>query len=202
MWRAAAVLILSLPHLAAQPSRAQDAPPRKIDLRTVEGAKEVQAEWRYAPATLVPITFKGQDGTMQTSLDISPHAEAPDFDDSAWEVIDPTTLVQRRGPGKVCFAWYRVKVTLPEGVEGKRVRFSTIVDDYGEVWVDGKLPYKAGQSGGAIVAGFNAPNVVELTDPKPGKTYHIAIFGINGPISVAPINRIFLGETFLEIAPR
>lgn len=202
MRRFAVLFVVPMLVWSGRSAPAQDAPPRRIDLRTVEGAREVQAQWRYAPASLVPVTFKGQDGTMQTSLDISPHAEAPDFDDSAWEVIDPTTLVQRRGPGKVCFAWYRVTVTLPEGVDGKRVRFSTIVDDYGEVWVDGKLPYKAGQSGGAIVAGFNAPNVVELADPKPGKTYHIAIFGINGPISVAPINRIFLGETFLEIAPQ
>ncbi len=202
MRRMTTALIVPLMAVSALPALAQDTASRRIDLRTVEGAKEVQAQWRYAPATLVPVTFKGQDGTMQNSLDVSPHAEAPDFDDSAWEVINPTTLVQRRGPGKICFAWYRVKVTLPEGVEGKVVRFSTIVDDYGEVWVDGKLPYKAGQNGGAIVAGFNAPNVVELAEPKPGKTYHIAIFGINGPLSVAPINRIFLGETFLEVAPK
>jgi hypothetical protein len=187
--------------LTALPLGAQEAR-QKIDLRTAEGAKSVQAVWRYAPVTLVPVTFKGQDGTMQTSLDISPRAQAPDFDDSAWEVLDPTTLGQRRGPGKVCFAWYRVRVTLPDGVEGKRVRFATTVDDYGEVWVDGQLPYKAGQNGGAIVAGFNAPNIVELPDPKPGKTYQIAIFGINGPISVAPINRIFLGDTYLEILDR
>jgi gluconolactonase len=193
----AALLALAGPLSA----RAQEAP-RRIDLGTAEGARAVKAEWRYAPATLVPVEFKGQDGTMQKGLDISPHAEAPGFDDSAWEVLDPTTLGQRRGPGKVCFAWYRVKVTLPEGVAGKAVRFSTVVDDYGEVWVDGKLPYKAGQNGGAIVAGFNAANVVELADPNPGKTYSIAVFGINGPISVAPINRIFLRDTFLEIAPK
>jgi gluconolactonase len=198
--RRLATALAALLALAA-PAPAQESP-RKIDLRTVEGAQSVKAVWRYAPATLVPVEFKGQDGAMQKGLDISPHAEKPDFDDNAWEVIDPTSLGERRGPGKVCFAWYRLKVTLPEGVAGKTVRFSTVVDDYGEVWVDGKLPYKAGQNGGAIVAGFNAPNVVELPDPKPGKTYSIAVFGINGPISVAPINRIFLGNTFLEIAPK
>ena len=61
---------------------------------------------------------------------------------------------------------------------------------------------KEGQRGGNVVAGFNAPNVVELKDPKPGKTYQIAIFGINGPISVSPINRIFLREAALEIVDR
>ncbi|MGE3822429.1 MAG: hypothetical protein AB7I30_23690, partial [Isosphaeraceae bacterium] len=75
----------------------------------------------------------------------------------------------------------------------------TTVDDYGEVWVDGKLPRKGGDTGGPVVAGFNAPNRLELKDAQPGKVYQIAIFGINGPISAEPGNRIFLGPTFLEL---
>ena len=59
-----------------------------------------------------------------------------------------------------------------------------------------------GDVGGPIVAGFNAPNRVELKDAKPGKTYQIAVFGINGPISFTPTNRIFLGPTFLELVDR
>jgi gluconolactonase len=173
-----------------------------IDLRTPEGIGMVRGEWRYKDCEIVPIEFKGQDGQPKSSFDVVHHAETTDFDDSAWEVLDPTTLGKPRGPGKLCFAWYRIKVTLPEGVEGKSVHFVTAVDDYGEVWVDGKLPYKVGQNGGAIVAGFNAPNRVELPDPRPGKTYSIAVFGINGPISVSPTNRIFLRETFLEIGSR
>ena len=46
------------------------------------------------------------------------------------------------------------------------------------------------------MAGFNAPNRVELKDPKPGKVYQIAVFAINGPISAAPSNWLFLGDTF------
>jgi gluconolactonase len=174
--------------------------PRRIDLRTKDGIDAVRGQWRYKDCEIVPIEFNGQDGQTKKSFDVVPHAEKPDFDDSAWEVIDPTTLGNPRGPGKLCFAWYRIQVTLPEGVAGKKVTFVTAVDDYGEVWVDGKLPYKVGQSGGAIVAGFNAPNRVELPDPKPGQTYSLAVFGINGPISVSPTNRIFLRETYLEIA--
>ena len=49
------------------------------------------------------------------------------------------------------------------------------------------------------MAGFNTPNRVELKDAKPGKTYPIAVFGINGPISATPGNWIFLGDTFLEM---
>src|SRR5262249_45799213 len=104
--------------------------------------------------------------------------------------------------GQVCFCWYRIKVTLPDEADGKKVIFVTTVDDYGEVWVDGKLPRTPGQTGGPIVAGFNVPNRVELKDAKAGKTYQIAVFGINGPISAAPGNFIFLGDTFLEIAEK
>ncbi len=175
------------------------AEPTTIDLGTKEGVAAVKGQWRFLPAKVVEIEFKGPDGTKVVTNDVEPHAEKADFDDSGWEVIDPTTLGQRRGTGKVCFAWYRIHVTLPEGVEGKTVRFQTRVDDYGEVWVDGKLPYKVGQNGGSIVAGFNALNIVELPDPKPGKSYQIAVFGINGPISISPTNYIFLRDTALTI---
>lgn len=175
---------------------------KRIDLRTAAGAAAVKAQWRYLDAKIVEIPAKSEDGKDITTYDIAPHAEKIDFNDADWPIIAPETLASRRGGGRVCFAWYRVNVTLPEGVEGKAVSFVTTVDDYGEVWVDGKLPYKVGQNGGAIVAGFNAPNRVTLPDPKPGKTYQIAIFGINGPISVGPGNRIFLRDTFLEIADK
>ena len=91
-----------------------------------------------------------------------------------------------RSTGQVCFCWYRIKITIPPEAEGKAVFFQTTVDDYGEIWVDGKLPRTPGKGGEAIVAGFNVPNRVELKDPKPGKVYQIAVFGINGPISAAP----------------
>lgn len=185
-------LVLALP---------DPAEPVRIDLRTGEGVASVRGEWRYRDCEIVPVAFTGQDGQPKRSFEVVPHAEKAGFDDSEWEVLDPTTLGKPRGPGKLCFAWYRIKVTLPEGVAGKKVAFVTTVDDYGEVWVDGKLPYRAGQNGGAIVAGFNAPNRVELPEPGPGRTYSIAIFGISGPISVSPINRIFLRETHLEIGP-
>jgi hypothetical protein len=171
----------------------------RIDLRTQAGVDTVKGTWRFANVKIVEVPHKAPDGTANTTYDYEPKAGVPEFDDSAWEVCDPTTLKNRRGRGLVCFCWYRIKITLPEGVEGKTVTFATTVDDYGEVWVDGKLPRKAGQGGGAIVAGFNTPNRVELADPKPGKSYQIAIFGMNGPISAVPNNYIFLGETYLEI---
>ncbi len=172
---------------------------QKIDLRTKDGVKTVKGEWRYSDVKIVEVPGKGPDGKPNTTYNIEPKASAESFDDSKWEVLDPTTLGKGRNTGQICFSWYRIKLTIPEGAAGKKLFFQTTVDDYGEVWVDGKLPRKVGQSGGAIVAGFNTPNRVELKDPKPGKVYQIAIFGINGPLSDAPGNWIFLGDTFVEM---
>ncbi len=172
---------------------------QRIDLRTAAGVKSVKGEWRYSDVKIVEVPHKAPDGKPNTTYNIEPKAFGPDFDDSKWEVIAPETLKNRRSSGLVCFNWYRIKITLPADFAGKAVFFQTTVDDYGEVWVDGALPHKIGKSGEAVVAGFNTPNRVQLKDPKPGKVYQIAIFGINGPISFAPKNYIFLGDTFLEI---
>ena len=176
----------------------------KIDLRTADGAQAVGGEWRYADVKIVEVDGTGPPPEKKAvkTYNIEPKAFGADFDDSSWEVLDPTTLGKARSTGQICFCWYRIKVTLPEEADGKTVEFVTTVDDYGEVWVDGKLPRKVGQSGGSIVAGFNAPNRVELPEAQGGKTYQIAIFGINGPISAAPGNWIFLRDTFLQISDK
>ena len=174
----------------------------KVDLRTKEGVEAVKGGWRYHDVKLVEVPAKAADGSATTTYQVEPKAGAADFDDGDWPLIDPATLKNPRGGGQVCFAWYRIKVTIPEAAAGKSVFFQTTVDDYGEVWVDGQLPCKPGDVGGPVVAGFNTPNRLELKDARPGKTYRIAVFGINGPISAMPGNRIFLGPTFLEFVDK
>jgi gluconolactonase len=73
------------------------------------------------------------------------------------------------------------------------------VDDYAEIWVDGSMPHALGQAGGPVVAGFNAPNRVVLgSDVRPGQHFQIAVFGINGPISVSPTNYIWMRTATLD----
>jgi gluconolactonase len=175
---------------------------KKIDLQTAGGVKAVQGEWRYSDVKIVEVAHKDPQGKPNKTYTIEPKAYGPNFDDSSWEVIAPETLKERRSTGLVCFCWYRIKVTIPDEARGKSVFFQTTVDDYGEVWVDGQLPRKPGAVGGPIVAGFNTPNRVELKDARPGKTYQIAVFGINGPISATPTNYIFLKDTFLEFTDK
>jgi hypothetical protein len=194
--------VVALVGACAFGSQTAVAQSKKIDLRTKYGAAAVKGQWKYSDVKIVEVEGKAPDGKPNKTYNIEPRAEKAEFDDTKWESIAPETLKDRRSTGQVCFCWYRIKVTIPPEAEGKTVYFQTTVDDYGEIWVDGRLPRTPGKSGEAIVAGFNTPNRVELKDPKAGKVYQIAVFGINGPISAAPSNWIFLGDTFLEIVDK
>jgi gluconolactonase len=185
-------------------------PDATIDLRTKEGAQLVKGDWRYSDVKIVEVDSKGPgpdlkpSGASVKTYDYTPHAGAAGFDDSRWPVIDPTTLDARRGNGKVSFNWYRISVTLPEEVAslpvaGSSVSFEIVIDDYAEIWVNGSLSTVLGQSGGAVVKGWNAPNKVILTHKaEPGQKFQIAVFGFNGPISRSPENFIWVKSATLD----
>jgi gluconolactonase len=189
------------------PSGAPDA---ILDLGTRAGARSAGGPWRFCGASLVEVDFRspGPDrkpsGPPNRTYDIAPHAEGRDFDDTTWEALDPTTLDARRSTGKVCFAWYRFRIVVPDRVgqfdpTGATIVFETVVDDYAEVWVDGTLPRELGQVGGTVVAGFNAPNrLVVGRDVKPGQVIQLALFTMNGPVSVAPENFIWMRRARLD----
>jgi gluconolactonase len=170
-------------------------PAAVVDLRTAEGAALVKAQWRYSDAKITE---------MGRTNDITPHAGAADFDDSGWETIEPAALEARRSNGRLAFNWYRARVTLPNEVGGLAVAGSTavlelVLDDYAEIWVNGKLPLVLGQTGGQLIKGFNAPNRVVLTrDARPGQQFQLAIFGVNGPISKPPANFIWIRSATLD----
>ena len=181
------------------------------DLATTPGTASWSAEWRYHDARVVQVPFRlaGTDrqptGAATTTDDLVPHAGAADFDDARWTRIAPETLDQRRGRGRLSFGWYRTRLTVPETVAGTPTRGRTLVfqaslDDYAEVWVDGELPRAAGQSGGSVVAGWNAPNrLVVGRDVRPGQSIQLAIFAANGPLSRTPTNYLYLREARLEL---
>jgi gluconolactonase len=184
-----------------------------IDLRTDAGVALVQGQWRYSDTRIVPADFKragadGQpDGAPVKTYDYEPHAGAADFDDASWQAIPPTTLEQRRGNGKLSFNWYRIALTVPQYVgeyatNGSTLVFETSLDDYAEVWVDGELARAQAQRGGSVVAGWNAPNrLIVGRNVRPGQKIQLAIFGINGPISNAPTNFIWMREAVLSFYP-
>jgi gluconolactonase len=210
----AAVLAGLLPLLA----RAQvtgdppfQRPDAIVDLRTRDGAGLVKATWKFHEAHIVPGTNRaaGPDlrasGAPVATQDLEPRAGSVDFDDQGWEVVDPPALEARRGNGKVSFGWYRLALTLPERIGpvpigGSTLVLEVVVDDYAEIWVDGKLPAVLGQSGGGVVRGFNAPSRVVLTrDARPGQAFHVAVFAMNGPVSVVPTNFLWFRSVTLDV---
>jgi gluconolactonase len=180
------------------------APGASIDLATRDGVRLVKGEWRYSDTRIIEVDFAGPGpdgqptGGPVRTYDYVPKAGAAGFDDSQWDVVDPTTLAQRRSTGRICFNWYRIAVTIPDRIgaydpTGADVEFETAIDDYAEIWVDGELPRALGQEGGSVVGGWNAANRLTIArDVRPGQRIQLAVFGINGPLSNPPTNFIWM----------
>jgi gluconolactonase len=220
IWLISCAVLALVPVMAAQQATAPNAAPpaplrppvapalapaRMVDLMTAEGAAVFGAQWKTMEAKIVegPSLPKAMPG-YKTSYDIQPHAGETGFDDSSWPVIDPKSLADPRGGGKVSFIWYRANLTIPAKVgdfdtAGTTVVLTAYVDDYAEVWINGQMPRRVGYPSPATIQGFNMPNRVVIADGvKPGDKFQIAIFGINGPISVAPMNFVFFREAKIE----
>ncbi len=196
----------SFPAASAPEGRADAT----IDLATSEGTALVKGAWRYSDTKIVEVAFRkpgadGQPGSEPSlTYDYTPHAGGVNFDDSAWETLEPTTLNKRRANGRLCFNWYRLTITIPAQIgafspTGTTVVFETSVDDYAEIWVNGELTRGAAQSGGSIIKGWNAVNrLIVGRNVRPGQKIQLAIFGINGPLSNPPTNYIYLRHAKLE----
>lgn len=187
-----------------------NVPDAIVDLATREGVELVKGQWRYSDARIIEADHRvpGPDmkasGPPSRTHDIQPHAGGADFDDRTWKVLDPATLEARRSTGRLAFNWYRLGVTVPEKVgkfdtSGATLVFEIVMDDYAEIWVDGALPQVLGQSGGALVAGWNAPNRLVIgRDVRPGQRIQLAIFAANGPLSDPPANFVWVRSATLD----
>lgn len=168
----------------------------KLDLLSKAGVDAVKGQWRRNPVEV-------HTGPQKNEIEPKAHGK---FDDSKWEVVeDPKDLTKPHGPGKFSMYWYRIQITIPEkigdmDITGQPVWFRTTVDDYGEVWVDGKIDLSYGKSGRGAISGFNNANEVKLTDSaKPGQVIQIAVLGINSPFGNPPGNQIFFRPTELRV---
>ena len=195
---------------AAAPAPPPQMPPslvpaKVVDLMTAEGSAAFGAQWKTMEAKIVegPAIANAMPG-YKTSYDIQPHAGEIGFDDSSWPTIDAKGLADRRGGGKVSFIWYRANLSIPAKIgdfdtSGATAVLTAYVDDYAEVWVNGQIARRPGYPSPATIQGFNMPNRVVLADAvKAGDKFQIAIFGINGPISVAPMNFVWFREAKIE----
>jgi gluconolactonase len=177
-----------------------------VDLMTPEGASALGVQWRVSDVKVkeVPI-IENVITQNKMTYDIDPHAGGTDFDDSKWPVVEPKDIGARRSGGHVAFMWYRTPLVIPAKIgdldlSGAVAVFRTTVDDYAEIWVNGAIPGRSGYPRPAAIMGHNMPQRVVLsTGLKPGDKFQIAVFGINGPISMAPANSVFVREAKLEL---
>jgi len=197
----------SPPLLAPQPPIAPLTPPvHVVDLMTDAGSAAFGAVWRCKEAKIIEVpALADSRPEYKTTYDVDPHAEIVGFDDSAWEVVEPTDLGGRRGGGILSFVWYRATLTVPAEAQGfaaagAKAVLRVNVDDYAEVWVNGELPRAAGRPSPACIQGFNMPNRLVLGDNivQPGDRFEIAVFAINGPLSAGPANFLWFREAKVE----
>ena len=188
-------------------------PSATLDLTNVADTQLVKGQWRYSDTHIIETNFRAPGADKQPTgkpiktYDYEPKAGASDFDDSQWEAIAADSLSERRSTGRLCFNWYRIKLTIPERIgnystKGSTVTFQTALDDYAEIWVDGELSRYLGQQGGSVISGWNASNRLVISrNVQPGQQIQLAIFGINGPLSNPPTNFIWVREAKLELHP-
>jgi gluconolactonase len=195
---------------------AVDKPQAIADLRTAEGAALVNARWWVSPAYLREASFKSPGpgtngdqlylyptGAAVKTHTIHPQINSKDFDKNFRE-IKPSDLEMREGMGLVSFVWFKTEITIPPQIgelktEGTTAVFEIVVDDYSEIWVNGKQQFSFGQSGNGVIPGYNTRNRVLLTNnAKPGDKFSIAILGINGPMGKIPENYIWVRNAVVD----
>lgn len=100
------------------------------------------------------------------------------------------------------FAWYRITVELPVELDGvaltdARVYFEANFDNYGEVWVNGKIDRPTG-----AIIGINAQYRVEVANKAvPGSKQVIACLVANGPLA-EPVGGIYIRFATLAFESR
>src|SRR5581483_10352323 len=191
--------------LPGPPELLPGKPDAIVDLQTDEGVALVGGGWRYSDCAVEEIEFVDL-GTPEDPLGPGtvPNRTYDVVRTGEPRELAPADTQLRLANGRVCFNWYELDVTIPDRLgdfdpTGATVVFEVVIDDYAEVWVNGELPHALGDAGGHVAAGFNAPNRVVLTrDAKPGDTFALAVFGINGPISASPRNYIWMRTATLD----
>ena len=159
---------------------AVDKPSAIADLKTAEGAALVNAKWYVQPAHIVETSFKSPGpsskdllllyptGMMISTHSIHPQIGAADFDKNLI-AIKPTDLEIREGMGLVSMVWFKTELTIPATIgklnaTGATAVFEITVDDYSEIWVNGKQMHAFGENGNGLISGYNTRNRVMLTD--------------------------------------
>ena len=204
---------------SAQETRqlAVNKPQAIADLKTKEGAALVSAKWFVQPAHVQDKDFRlpgpqqgGGDamplyptGAAIKTHSLHPQIGADDFE-AGFKEIDPTQLEKRQGTGLFSFVWYKIELSIPATIgklntQGTTAVFEIVVDDYSEIWVNGKQMVGFGQSGNGSISGYNTRNRVILSDnAKANDKFVIYVLGINGPVGKLPDNYIWVRNAVID----
>lgn len=212
-------LMLAAVFVFAQETRqlSVNKPQAIADLKTIEGAAWLNAKWFVQPAHVQSTGFflpgpqrGGGDamplyptGAAIKTQTLHPQIGTADFNDG-FTPVQPTDLEKRQGAGLLSFVWYKVEIEIPAVIgrfnpKGSTAVFEVVVDDYSEVWVNGKQTQGFGQTGNGVIAGYNTRNRIVLTDnAMPGEKFYIAILGINGTVGKLPDNYIWIRNAVVD----
>jgi len=207
----AAVSLLLSTFAIAQPAPAPlpvmppSLPPTHVvNLMTNEGSAAFGAQWRVTDVRIVEVPAAINKERYKTTYQIEPRAMATEFDDSKWEQVQAKDLGLRRSAGLTAFMWFRASLTIPTRIgnvdlsKPAQAVFNVLVDDYGEVWVNGEMPRRSGYPSPATIQGLNMPNRVVLgTQVKAGDKFQVAVFAANGPLS-APNGSVWFRQAMVE----
>jgi gluconolactonase len=196
---------------------AVDKPQAVADLKMAEGAQMLHAKWYVQNAHIIGSGFKEPGPSTQDAQALYPTGNSiqtnqiyPQITDrvfnSGFKEIRPEDLESRQGTGLVSFVWYKVDIEIPEQIgkintTGTAAVFEIVMDDYSEIWVNGKQMVERhfGQTGEGAIAGYNARNRVVLTNhAKPGEKFSIAVLGINGTFGMIPDNYIWVRNAVVD----
>jgi len=185
------------------------------DLKTTKGAEALKASWYVQNAKIISQDFKSPGPSETDSLkiyptgsiiktnNISPMVGNPDFE-IGFHKISPNSLEDRQGTGLLSFVWYRLNLTLPSKignleVKGSKAVFEIVMDDYSEIWVNGKQMAGFGQVGNGVISGYNARNRIILTkNAEENQQFTIDILGINGVLGMEPNNYIWVRNATVD----
>lgn len=204
---------------SAQETRqlAVNKPQAIADLKNEQGARLVNAKWYVQPVHVhdknfnLPGPQKGGGDALPlypTGSAVQTHILHPQINDADFEAgfkpLKASDLENRQGNGLFSFVWYKVDVTIPATIgqlntNGTTAVFEIVVDDYSEIWINGKQTQGFGQIGNGVIAGYNSRNRVILTNnAKPGEHFSIAILGINGTLGNTPDNYIWIRNAVID----
>ncbi len=213
----AALLVAVIAFAQETRQLAVDKPQAIADLRSAEGASLLNAKWYVQLAHIedkefyLPGPQKGGGDAMPlyptgraiATQSLHPQVGASGFEEGFKE-IKSTELESRQGTGLFSFVWYKLDLVIPETIgklntSGTTAVFEMVVDDYSEIWVNGKQMVGFGQTGNGLISGYNTRNRVILTnDAKAGDKFVIYVLGINGPVGKLPDNYIWVRNAVVD----